>query len=145
MISYLKATARGKETARHRLQAKIYALYVLSLNGTPDLSTMAYWRRYAPEDLSNDARALLAAAYFYTGDRVTARELLPTTFAVNIMLRESGGNFNSTVRADAIILSVLADVDPHNPAVYQLVNRLTRQRRTDGGEPPRRMPLPCWL
>ena len=64
MISYLKATARGKETARHRLQAKIYALYVLSLNGTPDLSTMAYWRRYAPEDLSNDARALLAAAYF---------------------------------------------------------------------------------
>ena len=126
MISYLKATARGKETARHRLQAKIYALYVLSLNGTPDLSTMAYWRRYAPEDLSNDAWALLAAAYFYTGDRVTAREILPRTFAVNIMLRESGGNFNSTVRADAIILSVLADVDPHNPVVYQLVNRLNK-------------------
>lgn len=126
MISYLKATARGKETARHRLQTKLYALYVLSLNGTPDLSTMAYWRRYAPEDLTNDARALLAAAYFYTGDRVAARELLPTTFAVDIMLRESGGNFNSTVRADAIILSVLVDVDPHNPAVYQLVNRLNK-------------------
>jgi uncharacterized protein YfaS (alpha-2-macroglobulin family) len=125
MISYLKATVRGKETALHRLQAKIYALYVLSLNGSPDLSTMAYWRRYASE-LSNDVRALLAGAYFYTGDRVTAREILPTSFAVQIFPRESGGYFNSTVRADAIILSVLAEVDPHNPAVYQLVNRLNK-------------------
>ncbi|NLC53702.1 MAG: hypothetical protein GX770_07025, partial [Firmicutes bacterium] len=125
MISYLKATVRGRETDLYRLQAKIYALYVLSLNGSPDLSTMAYWRRYAPENLGSDARALLAAAYFYTGDRVTAREILPASFAVTIP-RESGGNFNSTVRAEAIILSVLADVDPHNPAVYQLVNRINK-------------------
>jgi len=126
MISYLKATARGRETDLYRLQAKIYALYVLSLNGSPDLSTMAYWRRYAPETLSNDTRALLAAAYFYTGDRVTAREILPRSFAVTIFPRESGGNFNSAVRADAIILSVLADVDPQNPAVYHLVNRINQ-------------------
>ncbi|HBL36904.1 MAG TPA: hypothetical protein DDZ55_08870, partial [Firmicutes bacterium] len=117
---------RGRETARNRLQAKIYALYVLSLNGSPDLSTMAYWRRYAPENLSNDSRAHLAGAYFYTGDRLTAREILPTSFAVNIFPRESGGNFNSTLRSDAIILSVLADADPHNPAVYQLVNRINK-------------------
>ncbi|HEY8391311.1 MAG TPA: MG2 domain-containing protein, partial [Capillibacterium sp.] len=129
MISYLKATVRGKEKDRYRLQAKVYALYVLSLNGSPDLSTMAYWRRYAPEDLSGDARALLAAAYFYTGDRVTARELLPATFAVEVFPRESGGNFNSTVRTDALILSVLADVDPYHPAVYQLVNRLNEAAR----------------
>ena len=126
MISYLKSTVRGRETARNRLQAKIYALYVLSLNGSPDLSTMAYWRRYAPENLSNDSRAHLAGAYFYTGDRLTAREILPTSFAVNIFPRESGGNFNSTLRSDAIILSVLADADPHNPAVYQLVNRINK-------------------
>lgn len=124
MISYLKKMVRGSQEDSYLLQAKIYALYVLSLNGTPDLSTMAYWRRSAPADLSGYSRAQLAVAYFYTGDRITARELLPESFAVDVIPRETGGNFNSTVRADAILLSVLADVDPHNVNVYKLANRL---------------------
>lgn len=131
MISYLKRTARGSQQDLYQLQTKIYALYVLSLNGTPDLSTMAYWRRSAPEDLSNYSRTQLAAAYFYAGDRITAKELLPESFAVEVIPRETGGNFNSSVRSDAITLSVLADVDPHNSNVYKLVNRL-KSATTDG-------------
>jgi hypothetical protein len=126
MISYLKKTARGSENNIYRLQSKIYALYVLSLNGTPDLSTMAYWRRYAPDNITSYTRALLAAAYFYTGDRIASQGILPESFAVTVFPRETGGNFNSTLRSDAIILSVLADVDPQNPSVYKLVNRITK-------------------
>ncbi len=126
MLSYLKTIARSSESNLYRLQSKIYALYVLSLNGTPDLSTMAYWKRYAPENISSYSRAHLAAAYFYTGDRITARAILPESFAVADFSRESGGNFNSSLRSDAIMLSVLADVEPQNPSVYKLVNRITQ-------------------
>jgi hypothetical protein len=38
--------------------------------------------------------------------------------------REAGGNFNSTVRAQAICLDVLAEVDPDNPMVPGLVQAL---------------------
>ena len=124
MISYVKKIARVNREERYYLQTKIYALYVLSLNGTPDLATMAFCRRSTPENLSNYSRAQLGAAYFYTGDRITADELLPKTFAVEVIPRETGGNYNSSVRSDAIILSVLADVDPINPNIYKLVNRL---------------------
>lgn len=126
-LSHLQFVAKGSDDQPYALQTRVYALYVLSLAGRPQLSTMTYIKNHQFEKLSHYSRAQLAAAYFYAGDRETAVSLLPVTTAASPgQRRETGGNFNSPVRADAIILGALADIDPENPAIYRLVERLSQ-------------------
>lgn len=132
-LSYLKNLTKSNEEGTHALQCRVYALYVLSLAGDPQLSTMTYFKNHQFDLLDEYSRALLAGAYFYAGDRETAWRLLPALISYPRIPRETGGNFNSTVRAEAIILSVLADVDPANHHVPRLVRRLTANRLTSGG------------
>jgi uncharacterized protein YfaS (alpha-2-macroglobulin family) len=130
MIANLTRIAKSNERDEYRLQTKTYAVYDLSLAGKPQTSVMAYLKNYAIDRLTSYSRAQLAAAYFYAGDRNTAVNLLPESFAIYTGSRETGGNFNSPVRADAIILGVLADVDPTNPAVPKLAARLAGEAET---------------
>lgn len=129
MLDYLRQLARQRVDGKWELQRRVYALYVLSLAGDAQTSNLAYIKNQRLQDLTPDARAQLAAAYYYAGDRKSARELLPNTFAPADLRRETGGNFNSQVRTDAIILNVLADIDPDNPSVPKLVKRLTGQAK----------------
>jgi uncharacterized protein YfaS (alpha-2-macroglobulin family) len=125
MVQYLEAVTKNGGRSEENLQTKIYALYVLSLAGKSQLSSMAYLKNLYLDNISGYSRAQLAAAYYYSGDRKTAKELLPETFTPSDAARESGRNFNSTVRSDAIVLSALADIDSSHPAVYKLVQRLS--------------------
>ncbi|NLY88712.1 MAG: hypothetical protein GX085_03725 [Firmicutes bacterium] len=125
-LSHLQFLTKGSDDKVHSLQCRVYALYVLSLAGRPQLSTMTYIKNHQLGKLSHYSRAQLAAAYFYAGDRETALSLLPATTAASSGRRETGGSFNSPVRADAIILGALADIDPANPAIYRLVDRLSQ-------------------
>ncbi len=127
MLGFLNKIAKAAEKDEYRLQLKVYALYVLSLAGEPQQSTMTYLKDYSLAKLSNYSRAQLAAAYYYAGDRDTAEALLPESFAVSTQKRETGGNFNSPIRSDAIILSVLADIDPNHPVIPKLVDRLAKE------------------
>lgn len=127
MIQYLETVSKNTGRSEHSLQINVYALYVLSLAGKPQLSSMAYLKNLYLDNLSGYSRAQLAAAYYYSGDRKTAKELLPETFTPSGVVRESGRNFNSAVRSDAIVLSALADIDPSHPAVYKLIERLSRE------------------
>ncbi|HOL09301.1 MAG TPA: alpha-2-macroglobulin [Bacillota bacterium] len=125
MINYLDSLAKLNDKSAQRLEVRIYALYVLSVAGKAQLSSMAYLKNFRLNELSDYSRAQLAAAYYYLGDRRTARELLPVTFTASAARRQTGGNFNSSVRSDAIILSALADIDPINKAIHKLVTRLS--------------------
>ena len=127
MISYLTKLAKSNQRDEYQLQNKVYALYALSLAGKPQTGVMSYLKNYALNNLSQYSRAQLAASYFYAGDRNTAQNLLPVTFTAYQGKRETGGNFNSSVRSDAIILSVLADVEPENPSVPKLVDRISKE------------------
>lgn len=127
MINYLETVAKNTGRSEYSLQINVYALYVLSLAGKPQLSSMAYLKNLYLDNLSGYSRAQLAAAYYYSGDRRTAKELLPETFTPSGVVRESGRNFNSAVRSDAIILSALADIDPSHPAIYKLIERLSKE------------------
>lgn len=126
-MDYLGELARQRTESDWELQQRVYALYVLSLAGKAQTSNMAYIKNQRLKDLTPDAQAQLAAAYFYAGERKIARELLPNTFAPAGMRREKGGNLNSSIRTDAIILSVLADIDSTNAAVPKLAKSLTDQ------------------
>ncbi len=129
MVQYLETVTKNGGRSEQNLQTKIYALYVLSLAGKTQLSTMAYLKNLYLDNISGYSRAQLAAAYYYSGDRKTARDLLPETFTPSGTVRESGRNFNSAVRSDAIILSALADIDSSHPAVYKLIQRLSEDAK----------------
>ncbi|MGQ9779749.1 MAG: alpha-2-macroglobulin family protein [Bacillota bacterium] len=131
MLTWLETMGRKTIEGPWSRQLRVYALYVLSLAGKPQLSSMAFIKGQQLSELMPDSRAQLAAAYYYANDRQTAREILPNTFAAYTGRRETAGNFNSAVRSDAIILSVLADLDPSHPAIPRLVDRLVKAIRID--------------
>jgi uncharacterized protein YfaS (alpha-2-macroglobulin family) len=126
MLKYLQTLVKVSDHSEERLQTRVYALYVLSLAGKSQLSSMAYLKNLALAKLTPYSRAQLAAAYYYAGDRATARKLLPESFTASNGVRQSGGNFNSPVREDAIVLSALADIEPRHPAIFKIVSRLSR-------------------
>jgi uncharacterized protein YfaS (alpha-2-macroglobulin family) len=86
---------------------------------------------YLKENLSDDIRGYsqyqLAGAFALAGDMATARQLLPKAAApvAEEMERESGANLNSSIRARAIMLDILAQVDSKNPMVPLLVDDLS--------------------
>ncbi len=131
MLSHLWRLSKKRSDYDWSLQLRTYALYVLSLAKKAQLSSMAYIKNQRLNDLYPDARTLLAAAYYYAGDRKTARELLPTTFSTSDFTREKGRNFNSSIRTAAICLGLLADVDPKNPAIPKLMARLAENVKAE--------------
>lgn len=131
MIGYLWQLGKQNTKNSYALQLRTYSLYVLSLAGKPQTSSMAYIKSQRFDDLYSDAKAMLAAAYYYAGDKKTARDLMPTTFAAYNFKRQKGANLDSPVRNDAIVLAALADVDPLNPAVPKLIARLSDNTQLD--------------
>ncbi len=126
MLGYLNQIGKRRSDNRSALQLRVYALYVLSLAGKPQLSSMAYLKSQRLDSLFSDSRTMLAAAYYYAGDKKTARSLIPATLSFFDSKREKGGNFNSGVRNDAIVLGLLADMDPFHPAIPKLIDSLSK-------------------
>ncbi len=122
---------RGEDYSSY--QTPIYACYVLALAGEPDKSTMLYLKNNVLDKLSDYSRFQLAGAYALAGDLQTARSLLPKMVTpVKTDQWESGENFNSATRARAIMLDILAEVDPNNPNVPILVESLTEAASKTG-------------
>jgi uncharacterized protein YfaS (alpha-2-macroglobulin family) len=125
----LKGYARDYDVSTYwRYQVAIYACYVLALAGEPDRSSMNYFKDNLSDQLRDYSQYQLAGAFGLSGDMATARMLLPKSAAplTEEEERESGGNFNSSVRARAIMLDVLAEIEPKNPMIPLLVKDLTK-------------------
>ncbi|MEQ9617992.1 MAG: MG2 domain-containing protein [Deltaproteobacteria bacterium] len=126
-IGYVKNVAKAKgEYSTGELERAVYALYVLSRDGQPDKSTMDFIRERHRDELTVESRALLGGAYAASGDASALEELLEGLNDVEEVQRETGGNFNSTIRNRAILLLAILDVDPDDPRVPELVERLSR-------------------
>ncbi len=110
----------------YSIQTAVYACYVLSLAGKPERNTMLYFKNNLLDLLPEYSQYQLAGAFALAGDLSTARSLLPETVTPieNKEDRETGRNFNSPIRAKAIMLDVLAEVDHTNPSVPNLVEML---------------------
>ncbi|WP_276481847.1 alpha-2-macroglobulin family protein [Paraflavitalea pollutisoli] len=107
-----------------------YSLYVLALAGKPNVSVMNYYKAN-PSLLSLDGKYLLSVAYAIAGDKAKFRELLPTSFAGEVSVTQTGGSFYSDIRDEAIALNALLDVDPGNnqiPVMTQHVANKLKQR-----------------
>ncbi|PVY38851.1 alpha-2-macroglobulin family protein [Pontibacter virosus] len=142
-VRYLQQKVKGKAMEEYRyydasrqVQSKYiaarettYSLYVLSIAGTVDWSTMNYYKA-KPELLSIDARYLLASTYALNGSRESFNQILPRSFAGETSVRALGGSFYSPIRDMAISLNSLIEADPENPQVGTLARHLSDELRS---------------
>ncbi|MBO9562306.1 MAG: alpha-2-macroglobulin family protein [Niastella sp.] len=126
LTNFLNNRLKNKETISYyynqKEEKKIapkevpYSLYVLALAGKPNVSAMNYYKAN-PQLLSLDGKYLLSVAYAIAGDKARFRELLPTSFAGEVSVAQTGGSFYSDIRDEAVALNALLDVDPGNPQI----------------------------
>ena len=76
--------------------------------------------------MSDFSQFQLAGAFALSGDMNTALALLPSTITPRETTRETGGNFNSSTRAQAIMLDILSEVNENHQAIPMLVGNLTQ-------------------
>ncbi|HVM89573.1 MAG TPA: MG2 domain-containing protein [Puia sp.] len=136
MLSYINNRLKKKETIIYyynRNQNKkivpkevIYGLYVLALAGQPNVSTMNYYKSNQ-QLLALDCKYLLAAAYALSGDKNNFRQFLPSQFAGEESVAETGGSFYSDIRDEAIALNVLIDADPSDPQIPLMAKHVSEK------------------
>lgn len=140
MLGYINSRLKNRETIayyyNHNQVKKIapkevvYGLYVLALASKPNVSVMNYYKANS-NLLSLDSKYLLSAAYALAGDKKSFREFLPSQFAGEESVAQTGGSFYSDIRDEAIALNVLVDADPENaqiPLMAKHVSDKLKQR-----------------
>jgi len=103
---------------------KVYALYVLSLAGSPNRSAMNYCKM-TQSKLHNSSKYLLAGSFALAGDMKSFKEILPKTFVRENNDIWSWYSFSSPVRDKALVLNALLESDINNPQVLELVRSLS--------------------
>jgi len=112
---------------RQQLRLQAYAAYVLALMDRPERGAMTFLHESRDSELIAESRFLLAGAFALAGDTGTAFRLLPASVHPQEAERETGGTFSSSVRNNAIVLTVLADIAPDHAGIPVLVEYLGRQ------------------
>lgn len=124
---YLRNMLRMKlkrETYGYQLEQQVYASYVLSLMGKPDKSSMNYLRQTEVQNMSAWAQTLLAGAFALSGDVNTALSMVNFEIGPSLAPRQSGANFNSSTRENAIMLDMLVQIDPEHPSIPILAENI---------------------
>lgn len=139
MLEGLKTRAKfspdteGKNNAkkvRTNIALATYASYVLAAAGQPDRGTMHYLKNRGASGLSDYSHFQLAGAFALSGELETALSMLPVSVSLSFNGKgnsgwETGGTFNSPIRAQAIMLDVLAEVNENHPSIPMLVKNLS--------------------
>lgn len=106
-----------------------YGLYVLALAGRTNVPAMNYYKA-KPEVLALDSRYLLSAAYAAAGDKKSFTAMLPSAFAGEESVPQTGGSFYSDVRDEAIALNALLDADPGNAQIPVMIRHVSAKLKS---------------
>lgn len=128
-----------EETDRYSLAQAAYACYVLAAAGQSEKTVMHYLKNNRLNELNDYSQFQLAGAFALSGDMETALAMLPVWgesrpggrsyqgIAIpQTNQRETGRNFDSPIRAHAIMLDVLSEVTENHPAIPALVESLSQ-------------------
>jgi len=131
LISTLKGIAQGKKLKDDDPDSpvRIYAAYVLAQSGEIDKKSVNAVKSLANSDLPVFSKFHLAGVLALTGDLESAMHLIPAEIHPDNAEPETGGNFNSGVRSNAILLEVLNEIDPDNPSCPVLAKSLMEDAR----------------
>ena len=108
---------------------RIYAAYVLARSGKLDKKGINYLKGLNPDAVKPYSRYQAAGALALAGETDHAAELIPLEIHPNTITPETGGNFSSPARTDAILLDVLLDVDPQSSSIPVLAQLLMENSR----------------
>jgi uncharacterized protein YfaS (alpha-2-macroglobulin family) len=139
MLSYISNKLKNRETIIYyynRNQNKkiapkevAYGLYVLALSGKTNIPSMNYYKANQSL-LALDSRYLLAAAYATAGDKKSFNAMLPSAFAGEESVAQTGGSYYSDVRDEAIALNALIDADPGNQQIGVMAKHVSDKLKT---------------
>lgn len=90
-----------------------YRLFVIALAGKADISSMN--RLYETRNLTDETLLLLSAAYSLAGRKDTAKELMNKTSSIKSDYRNTGDDFSSSIRLEAIRLFTATQLDSNSP------------------------------
>lgn len=126
----------GSEKIKTDIALATYAAYVLAAAGHPDRGTMNYLKNRGLSGFSDYSHFQLAGAFALSGELETALSMLPVSVALganekNSARWETGNTFDSPIRAQAIMLDTLAEVNENHPSIPMLVKNL-RDAASDG-------------
>ncbi|UCH66782.1 MAG: hypothetical protein JSW63_06565, partial [Ignavibacterium sp.] len=127
-FNYITRLQTGRTVRKIANKEILYSLYVLALAGKGDIATMNYYKA-RPHLVSADMRYMLAGAYALMGRWNSYYEVAPSTFEPVHPVRLTGGSFDSDIRANAIMLNVLLEVEPVNNQVPVIIKYLTRNSK----------------
>ena len=117
----------NQKADRYRLSQAVYACYVLAAAGAPEKSVMYYLKNNRLSELNDYSQFQLAGAFALSGNMEMAISMLPEAVEIDQIdqRRDTGRNFDSPIRAKAIMLDVLMEVMDDHPAITPLVESLT--------------------
>jgi uncharacterized protein YfaS (alpha-2-macroglobulin family) len=107
-----------------RDKARAYAAYVLALAGRPEKGVLEKMRHEELDRMPVSARYHLAGAYGLIGNQAQMHDLLPVSVVEGPKRRETGYTWYSRARQEAIMLDVLATVEPEHGHVSELLRKL---------------------
>ncbi len=122
---YYYYTGTGRTVRKIANKEILYSLYVLAMANKGDISTMNYYKA-RPHLLSEDSRYLLAGAYALMGRWNAYYEIVPNAYEPIKPLRLTGGCFDSDIRANAIMLNVLLQVEPTSNQIPYIIKYLSQ-------------------
>ena len=115
------------ESNRYNTQRAVYGCYVLAAAGQPEKGVMHYLKNNLLSGLSEYSQFQLAGAFALSGELETALSMLPVSISPqNEGSRDTGRNFDSPVRSQAIILDVLSEVNENHSSIPTLVSNLSK-------------------
>ena len=126
MITYYYNRDQNKKIAPKEVA---YGLYVLALANRSNVPAMNYYKA-TPSILALDSRYLLSAAYAIAGDKKSFTTMLPSSFAGEVSVPQTGGSYYSDVRDEAIALNALIDVDPGNAQIGVMAKHVSDKLKT---------------
>jgi uncharacterized protein YfaS (alpha-2-macroglobulin family) len=121
MIRFLQRVARDVNLESGKGVLRIYAAYVLALAGQLDKSIVNNLKRLNVYELPLYSRFQLAGAIAMTMGVDEALWLLPVEIHPRKFEPETGGYFNSEIRANAILIETLSEIAPEHPSLPELV------------------------
>jgi alpha-2-macroglobulin len=117
----------SKETSQGATHGvlRIYSAYVLAKAGKLDKSIVNNLKLMNLEVIPVWSRFQLAGTIAMTSGTQDALWLMPAEIHPLKYEPQTGDNFDSDIRGNAILLDVLSDIAPDNPAIPELVNEIS--------------------
>lgn len=116
----------NRQPDKYRLPQVVYACYVLSKARQAEKQVMFHLRNNRIKELNDYSIFQLAGSFAHSGNKQIALSLLPDKVDIEKReYRDTGWNFDSSIRSYAIILDILMEIKDDHPLIPHLVESLT--------------------